>query len=416
MTNTPSPAAPLWGKMRQATSDAQILVLGDSTADGRSVANGPYEDGWVELLADKIAAEFPEWQVEEARWLGGVNNYWQPVEVRQVGTNGRTLTVWNGAEGGMTWDHDLTTPDAHWRDLNPDLIIINHGHNDAATAQPERAYQLTETVTVLHPYAGVAVCAQNPRTDANAAKGAERAEIMREFALVRGFGLIDAYNAFLHSGQAISTLLAADGLHPTAAGYAVWADEAWRALWTTGATQPTAQLPSTLTVPVREVLTNARFADTWDGTGAPPGWTLSANAAASKDAAHYETGAYGVQIEQLADTGGVRGYIEQSIPVAPYVGQWVTLGVRLLIDEAMTTPQVGTIEIADSTGSHRPRQSTQARGRYFWAFATRKIPASATGNLTVRVYNDFTLSAGMASKPVLDRVTLARGIFPRDVL
>lgn len=417
-----SAAAPLWAKMRQATQDAQILVLGDSTTDDRSSAGGPYSTEWIAMLATKIAAEFPDWTVLEQRWPGGTATAYDAATTVQTGTNGRTLTIYNGAIGGTTWEQPLTSVDAHWRDLSPDLVIVNHGHNDNILASADRIHQLTETVTTVHPHAGLVISTQNPRGDDSAKEdaGKIRAQQIRVAAMKRGYGLIDARRAFddaIASGTTLASLLNADLLHPNSAGDTLWADAAWAALWSPNNQQALPRQDSSLSAALPAVLANATFEQTWDGTGAPPGWSLSSNGAAAKDASNYETNGYGLQVSQVDAGLSTRGYIEQSIPVAPFAGRSVTLAVRMFIDSSMSGAQVGRISITDSVdGEYNPRESSTARGRFFWAVATKYVPATATGDLTFRIYADWSVSTGAGSMPTIDRVSVTHGDLPRDVL
>jgi hypothetical protein len=140
------------------------------------------------------------------------------------------VTVFDGSVGGsvITYASDST----RFPKLTPypaDLAVINYGHTGGtATTTYLTDYQtLAGLITAKWPSAFLIGSVENPQTlesrtqeliDAHATRMA----LIRDWLRQNQWGVIDAYQAFVDDGRALIDVLVDDGVHPTAAGYALW--------------------------------------------------------------------------------------------------------------------------------------------------------------------------------------------------
>lgn len=151
-------------------------------------------------------------------------------EALGVGTPEQTVTVYNASEPGSRLDYQsarLATvlPEA------PDLAILSSCHNYGSTAPAayvSAVEAFVDQVRDLHPGTGIAVSSQNPQKSpaANRTSHAARLVALRTAALRKGWGYVPAFEAFRAQADRGESLIAADGVHPTAAGSALWEDAA----------------------------------------------------------------------------------------------------------------------------------------------------------------------------------------------
>jgi hypothetical protein len=175
-------------KLRNQTSDANIVVLSDST--------GVTTSRWVYLMATQLAAQYPAWTVRYRLW-DAVGLAWSAYTTIQTGTGSRTLSVHNAAISGGNYAQHLTPQFAtQVTNNNPDLVFISHGHNfSTGLTNFQGTYQaFIETVAEAVPGAPIILVSQNPRTDNAGAQDFLHDEIAW-MASVRGYGFVNAFSA-----------------------------------------------------------------------------------------------------------------------------------------------------------------------------------------------------------------------------
>lgn len=117
---------------------------------------------------------------------------------------------------------DLQTP------LEPVLAFISYSHNEGATTAYQSAYEsLASQIRTKYPNAGIVCVTQNPRKAPaiNNVPHAQRCQQIATLAAKNQYGLVDAYRAFMQTGNHDS-LIDPDGIHPTQAGSDLWRDVA----------------------------------------------------------------------------------------------------------------------------------------------------------------------------------------------
>ena len=178
--------------------------------------------------------------------------------------------------------------------LSPDLVFISHGHNEGHTVPAEPYWRddllaLTESFSLLSPASELVLIAQNPRTADDSMDA--RQYVTQSVAQMRGYGFVNVWRAFHDASPggvvvqdpAPGALIDTDGVHPNAAGQRVWADAVERQLvLVPGAVS--SQQPSSLSVPVPNLLSDGDFAQLLGGSSQD--WTVAG--AVSKDTTHFE--------------------------------------------------------------------------------------------------------------------------------
>ncbi len=184
-----------------------------------------------------------------SRSLTGVNltatndAYASPTTV-QAGSGGPNLDIYLWAMPGATTHHAMGvgSPSIKFQRVDPHLTFIalgrNHGSSGAVPAHQWgtdlRVFR--EWLAQQVPGSGLMLVAQPPSTT-DTDMTARRIETL-EYAALRGDGFLDVWGAFEASATAVADLLEVDGIHPNAAGQALWA--------ATAAAQLTAELPIAL--------------------------------------------------------------------------------------------------------------------------------------------------------------------------
>ena len=200
--------------------DAVVVILGDSTAGNTGA--------WPSVWAPAIAAQHPAWTVKYAAVdIGATGLIYDSPTTLQTGTGPNTLWIWNAAVGGKNIGHHIQNLDTLVTAKDPDLVIIAHGHNELGYLAVESIYrdrmlELTEAVLAGSPLASICIVLQNPRTNTGANLGYQAIEHQAYMAVaaLRGFGVIDVWQAFWATGDPAG--LTSDGIHPTTTGYALW--------------------------------------------------------------------------------------------------------------------------------------------------------------------------------------------------
>lgn len=144
-----------------------------------------------------------------------------------IGNGSPSLLLLNGSVASKTLAYSAAIT-ASQLAIEPQLLFISYGHNEGTTIDYHTDYlAYCAAVLALYPTAGIVCVAQNPQTSASSGYvyHNQRCRRIAKIAASQQYGLIDAYTAFVNTG-AISTYVEADGVHPNAAGSALWRDAA----------------------------------------------------------------------------------------------------------------------------------------------------------------------------------------------
>lgn len=144
-----------------------------------------------------------------------------------VGNGAPGLLILNGSISGAAISTFNATVIDDMLDLQPDLFFINLSHNEDVNDSYTTMLESFITNTLVYaPEADVVLVTQNPqtapRTAAQITAQDVRNDQIRLVAARNNYVLIDA-GSILASDP--SAYISADGVHPTVAGYDVWADK-----------------------------------------------------------------------------------------------------------------------------------------------------------------------------------------------
>lgn len=404
-------------KLYRGVEDVSVLHL------GTSLGNESIE--YVNLTWTQFAPRFPAYTFILHGWdeTGGAaydtgSSAGTPLTI-QTGTGSKTVNIWRCCAAGMRTDYTLGS---RWQaavlDPNPDLIFVEHGKNEgnsvAATPNMWRGQYLalTEALTQALPYAGL-VCILEPLNTADNDMALKN-RVYEEIAQLRGYGVVNAHDAFLATGNP-NAYMKSDGIHPTTSadapapnGSQLIADTILAALSLDikgGAVH--SQQQSALSLSSEQLLPNGDFA-AFSGA-APDGFTL-VGATASKDTrgGYFESkNGYALRLQA---TGASQSYIRGDVPYAHLKGKWITLSVRMRVP-AGAAGTSGRISISDGVSSATSSAAlAHARDGFHWKILTFKV-GSAPAYLRPIVYGD---SAANASADVtIDRIDVVEGVLPR---
>lgn len=173
-------------------------------------------------------------------WARSIGQYEPTLE----GTPVVTWLMAGRSGGGLGYDYQtpFDTPAGttasyltqYMRHMSPNygqlVTFFSSSHNDYQVRNALWASRLSAWVTGVtadKPTSARIVLTQNPRTVADPGTDGHRARRALTLAWAdqsAGVDVIDTYQAFANDGRALSTLVnPADGVHPTGAGYQVWA-------------------------------------------------------------------------------------------------------------------------------------------------------------------------------------------------
>lgn len=188
-----------------------ITVLGDSTGnDG---------DEWVAALARTISDEKGRTVVYNA-WDALTATYKAPLTFG-AGLSEQPVTVWNGSAAGKGPYYSKMNLPAIAPQAS-DVLIVSHGHNftDAVSGPAKESQLIDVTAAQWAVPPAVAVVIQNPTTTAAEAQANKLDAVAATFADT-GYTVIDVASAF-RAQPDLAPLLQTDGVHPSAAGQAIW--------------------------------------------------------------------------------------------------------------------------------------------------------------------------------------------------
>jgi lysophospholipase L1-like esterase len=409
----------LLSKLRANETSAAILILGDSTGydtcePGSAAIFNPAQC-FPRLAAQALAVAYPAYTIihktagaqmptPPITGYGAGNGGDGATATVQTGTGAYTLTLLDGSVPGTTPAWPLAS---RWKAMaesaEPDLVILNYGHNDTDADRFDFAYRaLIEDLRQSWDGVPILCLAQNWGTNGPSAKLKNRLRV-HAIAAERRCGLFDYGELIEMNGGNTSTALAGDGTHLSIAGQIVLANAlvarefTWNDRWT-----PIASPSSSLLNAGPELLNDPFFLRPIDATFKRGGWYVSAaNLTASRSTLQSDFIAAGdtaaASTALKLDGNGVAGEQElrQFIDVpSSYWGKYVTLTARVYRPSAAASANRGNLLISDSGGQSAVQQwpsygaSVGANaGTDGWATiqTTRQI-AAGTAYLIARIY------------------------------
>lgn len=397
----------LLSKMRAALDDVCIIINSDSTGITQDTdpTTGQVFKKWTRKLAEFLAGNYPAYTVNYYKWSS--NAYTTP-ETIQIGSAGKTLHFYNAAVAGTQPLYLMGQYfEAAYVPRQADLIILNHGHNtdNNVPSSTHMGMDLAILYTMLqrHPNAGAIIVSQNPLRDSD--NGTVRSNGARQAAITSGFSLVDAFQLFQNAGKPTGWYM--DNIHPNSVGDSQ-IFELVKNLFVWPAS-PSRFIPGLAAA--NNLLTNADFTTWTEGLDAPDGWSLT-GCTAEKDTTNYESGSYGLRLNQ---TGTLESYA--AIPLSSSLvkrlkGKTVVLAARVFVPTTSTRGNCGSIQIPEITNNRPYGTPSGGRGGYIWKATVITVPTTAT-NLTVRAVLDT--SGGVAGNwCTFDRLTLIAGTIPQD--
>ena len=382
------------------SENATILVLGDSTSNDST--------DWPLPFITELASQYPAYTATYRLWSSDDVAYAAPTTI-QTGSGSFTLAMYNSSVGGYK-ALSFLAPDFATivGTCDPDLIIINLGHNEGTDYNRVRASTtaLISEVTRRHPRAAIIWIEQNPTTNSN--NQAKCFKIISEVATPYGVEMLNVHDVFKSLGD-FSTYMS-DTVHPNALGFStLWTPTmlaAFNAAASSIPAKPIGQRPPT----GLNLLSNPRFA-LFDGSAMPDGW-VSSNVTVSKDTTFFETGAWAVRI--ATTTSSTAGFVTRTLPLKVCLGKWVTFAVRMHIDTTLArnaTPLpagVGRVGIYDGSALTSPVTDVAfGLNGFVWRLVSAYIAPSAT-QVTCYIYaNDSSVAAGDIT---IDRVYASLGV------
>lgn len=140
------------------------------------------------------------------------------------------LLAMNGSHPGATISYaEDATRQPKLLSAPSNMVIFNWGHNQTETDVQSVYEALVADVTTSEPSATIVVCRQNPQHSGatNYLRQNRHQSNIGEMAARNGYGVIDGYQAFIDTGSP-DTYVDTNDVHPTTAGYVLWANAARR--------------------------------------------------------------------------------------------------------------------------------------------------------------------------------------------
>lgn len=405
-------------KLADEVGDVRVLVIGDSTA---SVGY------WPDYLWPAVQAQYPHRTLRKAQW-DFVSAYGALTQVGSAGTPGTAYIDWyQGAEGGTVYESLYATWEARIAAVQPDLVIVNYGHNygkDAASGgQPSDAVMdhafLVRTMRFIAdvkkslPHADVLIASQNPYLTAGARPGMSdyRAQAMRRVASEMGCAYGPILEAFRDTGNP-SAYLNVDLLHPNTAGAQLGAAALLPMFRPAPNYPPGFRSESQWNRSSANLLVNGDFSD-FAAPPTLPSWTALLSTL-SKETTNYETGTWALKIAAAAGSGQGQAYQGLSAAALRRArGNLITVAARFYLPAGLSPASCARVQITgDGVTTATSPGLANGRDRFIWEIAQTRVPATSTF-VTVSLQGG---SAGSSDYCFVDRVVAVAGGLPRDMV
>lgn len=213
-----APLQPVIDKLRDQSQPVAIAVVGDSTSND--------ENEWLYYSLGDLSTTHGR-AIAARVWNGAILDYGRSWSWPG---SGAPVTVWNGSAPGKGITYALEHFDAMLPEQQPDLVILNHGHNVRGAIAGEANQFVDAMTTKWGSVPAFLVTLQNPRIDDKMGEQDTRVRNLRLWAENRDVEVIDAHSLFkahpdpavlLHPDPAV--LLHSDRLHTSPEGARLWA-------------------------------------------------------------------------------------------------------------------------------------------------------------------------------------------------
>lgn len=387
-------------KLRRG-EDCAMSFAGDSTADATTE--------WVYLVAAAIAADYPAHTVEYRAWDDGASNY-GAITTIQTGTAGGsapTLQVYNASISGAVSSRFAGNQlDAAFRPAviggDPDLVVFSFGHNglyDQVTQFASLAGMAGEATRAM-PFTPMVIVGQNPVVGDETM--AAKVEVFRALAAIQRLGWLDVHQSFKeYDGTLTDLYLAADTVHPSPLGSALWA-----AVFMAAFKFDLNGIAGTgLSNFNHGVLLAQQSYDDLSG------WTAT-GLTVSEELTIFETATASAKLvgDGATSSAFLSKVVIPSDSIKAYRNRHISLTVRVYVGNGLggNAGRVALYDGIDTTTS--PNGGPQGDG-FFNATVTHFVNNGATG-LTAFVYINNV--AATSETIYVDRITVADGPVPRD--
>lgn len=391
-----------------------------------SIVNCPAPDGTNILYWSAIGGNInnnpltsPNWNILSSRIQIATNDY-------------PTVTFRNGSVSGTSFEYMIARTIPQMINHNPDLVFINTGHNETTIVGKDfESRYMTALNPIMKncPRAKIVLCAQNPQINpANNAGNYQSQRRSNIYLLAQqyGFDVLDAYQAFVNTGNNLSTYIENDGLHPNANGSILWANAASKALDSTKGIVSGFQSKNVFTNTEQNLLTNPYFNDYPTSPGLPTGWSGN-NVTATKDTTNKEFGySWATKMTPTSTSSGAgQVYISQQIAsnstdAVKYAGQWVIGYGRFWMSNALPTENMvrnarvyitdGRTSYTSQWGAYIPFSTPNSSG-WFDVYA-KFFVASNPLRLEVRFIADSATTPASTSIITIQKASFGLGITP----
>ena len=418
------------GVIRGRVRDYRLLVIGDSTTEYSSPSS------WLRLLPTALGSLFPHLTIELRMWDDATTAYVSTTTV--TGATSQKLLIYGYAKGSQSFQYftDETRRGAGFP-VNMDSVWVALGHNEnnpgmAADGGFGITAQRCMVKAALHlelyrAYAGNApllIMSQNAvTTDAGAPE--QWANIYRRISADRGYGFLDIAQAFKTDPRGVAALLG-DGLHPNAAGFALWRDTVIAALVGQDSSQMIPSAPPTITQPGLEgiayfnnststLLDVNNYLLTRDGsTKLPAGWVATNLTITEQDGSiPGEIGYRCLKLQKVDPNASAR--LEQFLNYKALRGKTITAGFRVRVPAGQANA-VGRAEIQGDDGTGTSISFTSPDwgqfDQWIWRTATLRLP-NGTSMVRRRIWVD-PIGTDTDATLYLDRASLAVGYYPHE--
>jgi lysophospholipase L1-like esterase len=346
---------PLLRKLALNQEDATVCVISDSTGNGSTGSAIRYI---YQLFNTFVKAMYPQYTVLYYTWNTGGTDYDSPTTL-QTGTGSNTLRIYNGAVTGTQPAYAIgTRAPLMWVLKNPDLVIVNHGHNignDVVSSVLTRQLHFESSLMALvqdlryrAPRAGIVANLQNPTTD-NTYQQIRMARLSN-LAIRLGIGTVDTLSAFFLADGTVNSALMADTVHPNNAGSQVQAS-IWAPLFSPrGTFDETLLLPPAIADVGGKGLINDPYFTRGGQGDVPQSLSNATMQPAAGGSVPFEGNSRWTMMLSPVTTGASNVVYDSTVAVARLIGQTVTFWIRLYVPTGATSG-AGRIAISDGVAS-----------------------------------------------------------------
>lgn len=230
-----------WSNFGTAATGTSIAGLFDSTqtpevgarASGNPLGGRIY---WVEVYKGTANTDVLAWRFDASLYDSGTSlvdaegRTWTLAGLATITRGAPVLLAHNASVSGQNVSYfDNATRRPLVLSAQTDILIVNSGHNEGSADFGSTLATYITNAQALWPSMAVVVCKQNPQhsTATNYRRHARSMCKLGNQAALNAWGVIDAFQAFQDTGAPDDYTASAD-VHPNAAGFTLWTNEALR--------------------------------------------------------------------------------------------------------------------------------------------------------------------------------------------